>query len=309
MAIHFLREFPNVDRFETLDRERRFYRAFWHENLIIHATAREVAYAPHISPLTIKCTFAGRETYELGREGLVVDETSYLVLNRAQPHSSHIESKTPVESFAIFFRAGFIEDALAGLIVSTDRLLDQPDQPHPTFSFFDRLYPRTDRVGALLGKFRELSRSPQNVDPLCADQLLLRLAEALLEAHRGALREAERLEALRPATRAELYRRLCRARDLIDSMPAEPLDADRLARAACLSSAHFLRQFARAFGRTPHRYLVERRVELARRLLREGDLPAAAVAERVGFQDASAFGRAFRAASGMSPLAYRRAQK
>ena len=69
-------------------------------------------------------------------------------------------------------------------------------------------------------------------------------------------------------------RHLLRAKDLIDARYAEPLDVAELARAAHLSTAHFSREFRRAFGETPHQYLLTRRMERAAALLRTTDRPA-----------------------------------
>src|SRR2546421_8141654 len=66
-------------------------------------------------------------------------------------------------------------------------------------------------------------------------------------------------------------RHLLRAKDLIDARYREPLDVPALARAARLSTAHFSREFRRAFGETPHRYLLTRRLERAAALLRNTD--------------------------------------
>ena len=64
-------------------------------------------------------------------------------------------------------------------------------------------------------------------------------------------------------------RHLLRAKDLADARYFEPLDVDDLARAAGLSRAHFSREFRRAFGESPHAYLLTRRLERAAALLRD----------------------------------------
>src|SRR4051812_18408886 len=64
---------------------------------------------------------------------------------------------------------------------------------------------------------------------------------------------------------------LRRARDLIDRDYAQPLDVPALARAALMSPAHFSRQFRAAYGETPYSYLMTRRIERAKALLRRGD--------------------------------------
>ena len=66
-------------------------------------------------------------------------------------------------------------------------------------------------------------------------------------------------------------RHLLRAKDLIDARYREPLDVPALARAAHLSPAHFSREFRKAFGETPHQYLLTRRLERAAALLRNTD--------------------------------------
>ena len=67
------------------------------------------------------------------------------------------------------------------------------------------------------------------------------------------------------------YVHLLRAKDLIDRAYGEPLDIPVLARVAVASPKHFIRSFRRAFGETPHRYLLRRRIERAKELLRETD--------------------------------------
>ena len=66
-------------------------------------------------------------------------------------------------------------------------------------------------------------------------------------------------------------RHLLRARDLADARYVDPLDVDDLAGAAGLSRAHFSREFRRAFGETPHRYLLTRRLQRAARLNDRGN--------------------------------------
>jgi AraC-like DNA-binding protein len=106
---------------------------------------------------------------------------------------------------------------------------------------------------------------------------------------------------------APLARHLLRARDLVDSRYADPLDLKALARAAHVSPRHFSRSFRRTFGETPHQYLITRRIERARHLLRTTDLTVAQVCLAVGFQSQGSFTTTFRRHVGTSPTAYRRA--
>ena len=102
-------------------------------------------------------------------------------------------------------------------------------------------------------------------------------------------------------------RHLLRARDLADARYREPLDVATLARAAHVSPAHFTREFRRAFGETPHRYLLTRRLERAAALLRNTDRTVADICLSVGLTSVGSFTTSFGKLYGMSPTAYRAA--
>src|SRR5258708_11431429 len=100
-------------------------------------------------------------------------------------------------------------------------------------------------------------------------------------------------------------RHLLRAKDLADARYAEPLGVEEMAAAAGLSRAHFSREFRRAFGETPHQYLLTRRLERAAALLRNTDRSVADICLTVGLRSVGSFTTSFGRAFGMSPTAYR----
>ena len=102
-------------------------------------------------------------------------------------------------------------------------------------------------------------------------------------------------------------RHLLRAKDVADARYREPLDVAALARAARLSQAHFSREFRRAFGETPHQYLLTRRLERAAALLRNTDRSVADVCFAVGLRSVGSFTTSFGRVYGASPTAYRAA--
>ncbi len=101
-------------------------------------------------------------------------------------------------------------------------------------------------------------------------------------------------------------RHLLRAKDLADARYFEPLGVDDLARAAGLSRAHFSREFRRAFGESPHAYLLTRRLERAAALLRNTDRSVADVCFSVGLQSVGSFTSSFTRTYGVPPNSYRR---
>jgi transcriptional regulator GlxA family with amidase domain len=100
-------------------------------------------------------------------------------------------------------------------------------------------------------------------------------------------------------------RHLLRAKDLADARYFEPLGVDDLARAAGLSRAHFSREFRRAYGESPHAYLLTRRLERAAALLRTTDRSVADICVSVGLQSVGSFTTSFTRTYGRSPTVYR----
>lgn len=97
---------------------------------------------------------------------------------------------------------------------------------------------------------------------------------------------------------------LRRARDLIDREYARPLDVEALARTALMSSAHFSRRFRAAYGETPYTYLMTRRIERAKALLRHGDMSVTEVCIEVGCTSLGSFSSRFTQLVGETPTAY-----
>ncbi len=97
---------------------------------------------------------------------------------------------------------------------------------------------------------------------------------------------------------------LRRARDLIDREYARPLDVAALARAALMSTAHFSRQFRAAYGETPYAYLMTRRIERAKALLRR-EMSVTEACMAVGCTSLGSFSARFTELVGEAPTAYR----
>ncbi len=102
-----------------------------------------------------------------------------------------------------------------------------------------------------------------------------------------------------------LARHLQRAKDFVDARYAEPIGVGDMAAVACLSPAHFSREFSRVFGEPPHRYLMTRRLERAAALLRSTDRSVAEICFMVGLSSVGSFTTSFKRIFGQTPTVYR----
>lgn len=301
-----LRRFPGTGQGTAAGKDFSF---FHRRNVVVYARSRDISYAEHTAPLSLKSCLSGSEIYEVSGVPIAVGEGAYLVLNNGQPYASHIYSDEAVESFCLFFRDGLEGEVLAAFERSHEDLLDNPEG-HPRWPapFFQSLRRRDQLVSPLLARLHGRIAAGR-AEQLWLDEQFGRLLEALLRAQGLASREAEKLPLARPATRLEVYRRLCLARDYIESCYVEPGGLRELARVACLSPHHFLRLFKAAFRLTPHQYLTDVRLRHALRMVEEKSLSITDVCHSVGFEDASSFTRLFKRRFGATPGERRRARR
>jgi transcriptional regulator GlxA family with amidase domain len=99
--------------------------------------------------------------------------------------------------------------------------------------------------------------------------------------------------------------RLRKAKDRMDREFDQPLDVPALAQSAAMSTGHFSRSFKAAFGEGPYSYLMTRRIERAKALLRRGDMSVTDVCFAVGCTSLGSFSSRFTELVGESPSAYR----
>lgn len=147
--------------------------------------------------------------------------------------------------------------------------------------------------------------APGPAPRLVLDTLLQSFLVQLVCRH-SSLGEETRTTALRPISYGIAPRRLRRVLDFVEANLADDLALDDLASVAGSSRFHFSRAFRDATGFPPYRYLVQRRIEVAKNLLLEDELTTEAIAAQCGFKSAGQFAVMFKQVFGTTPARFRR---
>jgi AraC-like DNA-binding protein len=258
--------------------------------------------------LSIKSVVSGAAWYHTRHGRFLVEPESFLVLNHGQEYGLDIAAGAPAETLCPFFQPGLVEHVAHCLTTPVHRQLDDIAGEGSAAGFYERLYPKSGGGAARLARLRQGLRSP-GASPGWLEEQLYGLAGELVRLNRQVCGEVASFPGSRAATRAELYRRLHRARDYIDSCYAEPLTVARLARVACLSPYHFQRMFKESFGQTPMQRLQAKRLQVAHRLVAGTELDITAVCLEVGFESLGTFSWLFRRWFGASPRAVRQSAR
>lgn len=256
-------------------------------------------------PLSLKVVLQGQGVWRTGRQRYTVDAGHCLVINQGESYSLTFETAEPVETFCPFFAAGFVEDALCALLASDDALLDRPRMTATSkLVVTPHVRPLDTSLAVPLRALRHLARTAEAAD-LDWEDAFFDLAQALARAT-AAWQTEHGGRSNRASTRAEVTRRLNRARDFIHAEAHRRLLLADIADIACLSPHHFHRLFTTAFRASPGAYVTELRLARAARRIAATDAPITDICLSTGFESQGSFSTRFRRSFGVSPGAWRK---
>lgn len=255
-----------------------------------------------IRGFSVKYVHAGTEHYTVSGRSFHVQQGYYLLANPT--HSCHvgIHSTTPVHGLCIDLGFGMMRSA-AQAHTDPELFTDGDGTDHFTGAdFLENMYAAEHTTaGLLLQRMGETlfgATPPATPLPVTAFHAL---ADAIVHDHVPIVAGLRRVRAIRSGTRKDIFRRVQRAKVFMDSCYDRPLDLATLAREATMSEFHFIRAFRMVEHTTPHRYLQERRIAAAQRLIVQERVSVTEAAFLTGFGDAASFSKAFKRAMGFAP--------
>ncbi len=294
---------PN-DKEPGFDKQAHFNQ-FKKHNIIFNALASKSYCDDHVGCLSFKTVLSGEEWYGINNQQKAVRSGQFLILNNDQNYSSRIDTDEKVRSLSIFFRRDFASSVFHNALSSNETLLNDPFYSiNTTPDFFQTLYTFDSTLQQeLTSLVSMLDRAGYNNNVV--DEHLIFLLHHLIRVHKSEVHRVNKVGALKPSTRIEIYKRLCIAKDLLHSTFMNKLDLSTISNTAYLSTPQLVRQFKAAFQITPHQYLIKIRLAHAASLLKQTNKSVQEITCACGFEDTSAFCRAFKTKHRISPLSFR----
>ena len=286
--------------------EQLHFSRFKKHNIVFNALSSYSHCDNHVGCLSFKTVLSGEEWYGINNRRIAVRPGQFLMLNDDQNYSCHIDTGEKVKCLSIFFKKEFASSVFRDTVSDTGILLDDPfNHDKNTLEFFQNLNsiePALQRQ--LLNLITTLDTGDYN-NTLMDEQLVF-LLHHLIQTHKSEAKHAGKVNALKVSTQKEVYKRLCIARDVLHSSYMDNPDLDMLSGVACLSVSQLVMQFKAVFQVTPHQYLNRFRLERAAELLKLTDKPVHEITWLCGFENVSAFCRAFKSMHGVQPVSFRK---
>jgi AraC-like DNA-binding protein len=244
----------------------------------------------HIPGPGILTMLTGSGRYGINREVSTLDSSCYLLINRDSLLSVHLP-RPDVQPLLLFFRADMVQDALS--------------RQQADLCWLERVHPMTSDLQQRLEWLAQLGNSCSSFSALKADAIIRDILQEFIREAITADQVSERLPVTRRSTRIELYKRLSAAREWILANYPAAISLEAMAESAMMNSQHFLRMFRECYGITPHQFVIDVRLTVARQLLTDTKQPVSAICRQTGFESFSSFSGLFRRRFGSSPTGYR----
>jgi AraC family transcriptional regulator len=247
----------------------------------------------------LKYVISGQERYYFHGKDHVIRSGEFLLVNRDQQYECSFRESETVHGYCLNIDHNFLEGVFTAMRNSESYLLDNLEPTNNSIEIFETVYSAAEPFSRFLASQVDvLTNAGSNFDGY---NFYEELSFRLLLSQKKTWAEIERIKASKSSTKKELYRRLYLAKAIMDEDPSQKLNIPLLARRCALSEFHFFRSFKAVFGKSPHQYILTKRLEKANRLLKEGITSITHIAYECGFNDIFSFSKSFRKNFKMAP--------
>lgn len=285
----------------------RYVKELSNKNKIVSDSTCEALYEQQNEAYTIKFVFNGEETCEINKRKFNIYPDTFAVVNAGSNFSSKIDSINPVNTFAVSFGESFISDFHHSFSYSEENLLDGKEAIEMP-DFMESLYPFAGDM-----RFNVLHLKNQ-LDKGLKDEMLINeyLYHCLLNYYKiydkEVVQKLDKLSFIKTKTRQEVLKRLTLAKEYISSNYNQNITLEQIAEQACLSVNHLLRTFKEAYEISPYQFLMQLRLNRAKKLLQTTSYSLNEIVGLVGFECPSSFIRLFKHTFNITPLKYKKSR-
>ena len=282
---------------ETKENERVDVNRFQGKNYVFFTDLHRAEMNNVFQSFSIKYVFKGIEYYRLDTGEFPVNANEVLYAT-SQPGKVYFDNKD--QSCSTGLCIGVDDELfLDALRVDEIKCLGMdPETPIGNFSdfpaFLEGIQRRQNKVSKILFHVCNDLEKGKELSSLVNEEWLFWLVSEIVREERPRFKGFSALPAKKTSTRKELLRRIEAAKDYMDESFLQNPSVPKIAKRAFLSEYHFYHSFRLVYFMSPYQYLLNKRLEHARKLLEKDSLPIKVVASMVSFPDGFSFSKAFR---------------
>jgi len=241
----------------------------------------------------------------VNNKDFLLDKNQYLLINEGEQFHSEIMTNHPAEGLLVAFRTDDINGLIDTVIRSENSLLDDPFIiQNKDINLETQKMNMSDKLDSLFHSLK-MDITSDKQPTLYYEEFFHNMLIQVLNDHLEIDKKIASLKYKKDSTKKEIFMRLRQAREYIDGHMNEDISLSKLGKVATMSTFHLLRNFQEFYHVSPHKYLIYKRLQKAKFLLKDTDLNLEAIANAIGFKNKSSFGRLFKSNEKLSPMSFR----
>lgn len=273
------------------------------QNAVVFSVFNHLDCAIRSDIYSIKYVKKGLETYTVNGESYCVNSGEYLLVNGRSEGRVLIDDNKPVEGICININPRTIAEVVSSYIQpNTDYTDDLLGNFFNTADISQRHWgTKQTQVGIILQELDLLLSKDPFKNHVFTEEWYFSFTEKLVIDQQPLLGRLKSVPSLKKSTKQYLLKNILLAKDYIDHSFTKPLTIEEVAKQVNMSEFHFFRVFKATMHMTPYQYIITKRLELAKQLLKKKSMSVSEISIYTGFSDIFSFSRAFKKYFGVSP--------
>jgi AraC family transcriptional regulator len=273
------------------------------DNILVFSSLKAFHNPAKSKGFAVRCVLEGMESYTFNGQKYDIHAGQYLLSNTASKGYIEVASNEIVKGICISIVPEFLSEVVASICRPDTAFSDaELGQFFSSALFLENQYDvKKTQVGQFLTNLAlSAQKNELNKDEL-GSAFFYTLSERIIEDQIPIFKQLQSIPSIKSDTKKELYKRLTKGREFIDTWFLTPLTIESVAKEACMSEYHFFRLFKSVFGLSPHQYILKKRLEYGQNVLLQDKYAVSTAAFESGFSDIFTFSKAFKKHFGYAP--------
>jgi AraC-like DNA-binding protein len=255
--------------------------ATFRQHTLFTARLSELDLPSHQSNFGLITTLYGEMSVKMNGVLKLIADTSFVVVNMGSSIQITVDHQQ-CQPVLLYFKNG-------------------PDD----WNIAERVYEATDSLKQRIKTLVSLTGSCSSFITMQSDAIVRSTLAEIVSLSQHSTRQSMQLAVKKKVTREDNFKKLATARDWIENNFSQSLSLRQLAGMASMNDEHFLRQFKKLYNKTPHQYLIDRRIQAARELLHTNGMSVQEICSAIGWESPATFSHLFKQRTGVTPGEYR----
>lgn len=259
----------------------------------------------HVSRLSIRTISDGYQYHQVNKQDLILKKNNYLLISEGEEFHSEISVQNDVEGTLVAFAKSDVLNLQSSIAKNEQQLLDDPfENEINEIPLESQSVNLSNELKLLLTQIKYGILNDLQYT-MYYEEIFMNILKKIFDDQSLIKKSIDQLACKKTTTKKEIFKRLRKSKDHIDSHLKEDLTIKDLSQIATMSPFHYVRSFKNIYKLTPHQYLTKQRLDKAKFLLRDTNDTIGDICQQVGLANSSSFTRLFKREERLTPQDYR----